>query len=301
VVIESFGARLADESARSGLLLRLGERTESIEGRVVDAGGVPQEGMLIEIADPTIIGDGSETAESLGLGMSKVLTDEHGRFEVTGLLDREYRVRAVHETSGLVVEGDPVRAGARDVELRLPQDPWREVRGVVRSRFGTPIGDVEVGVHRIVQQMASGAYSVSRSASVPVDKEGRFVLHRVPRVGVTLVVDGPQVQWFQVEIEDGDLRRDLELVAPMLLRFRVEPSTRFDRFKVLDDRGEPLRVMRYQVTSYSYYSIVPMRGEGSGVCQVADTAATIAFYRGDEELGRRPIQLRPDEITVIQP
>jgi protocatechuate 3,4-dioxygenase beta subunit len=301
-VITGFGARLEDPDARKGVLLRLGEEALAIEGRVLDAEGKPVEGLWITLADPTPMGNSSETVETLGKPWRDLHTDAGGRFRHEGLLDRSYRVCAVHEATGLVVESGPVPAGTRNLILRLPHSPWRQVRGVVRSRFGAPVPGVNVGVNRILSSEGMILQQVT-SETVVTDMEGRFEIERAPRFDASLIVAGESIEQVISAIPDGDLDTEIELTVSLWLRFRLEIAATdgADRFGVLDEQGAALRVTRLNPYSRGMAQRWPLGGDvSSRVFEVADTAVQIVLYQNDEIVRRVPLALKPGEVTLVR-
>jgi hypothetical protein len=284
------------------VILQLGEEGLAIEGRVLDAGGEPVAGYVIALADPTPMGNSSETVETLGEPWRSLRTDAQGRFRHDGLLDRSYRVCAIHEPTGLVVESDPVAAGTRDLVLRLPPDPWREVRGIVRSRFGAPVPGVNVGVHRVLSSEGLMPQTVT-SETVVTDMEGRFEIERAPRCGASLVVAGESIEHVISAVPDGDLDREIELTVSLRLRFRLEIAAidGADKFGVLDEQGAELRVTRLSPYSRGIGRRWPLGGDvSSRVFEVGDTAVQIVLYRNDEIVRRVPLALKPDEVTLVR-
>lgn len=91
-----------------------------LAGVVLDAAGQPVANTPISLSNPTRAAalEGPESLESLAGGylLGGVRTDDQGRFELSGLLSREYGLSVLID--GAYVQAGPFRAGARDLVLR---------------------------------------------------------------------------------------------------------------------------------------------------------------------------------------
>jgi carboxypeptidase family protein/PDZ domain-containing protein len=117
--------RLTLRLAAGGEAARVG-----IGGRVVDRRGLPVDGALVE-AWSVARDDGDEPARA------QTLSGVDGRFALADLDDAVYTLRAVARGQGSALRAG-VRAGARDVELRLGAI-GAGIRGTVRDGSGQPI------------------------------------------------------------------------------------------------------------------------------------------------------------------
>ncbi len=113
--------RLAPGGARARL---------AISGHVVDRGGRPVDGALVEAF-------GSPGADGNGPSGAQTLSGVEGDFTLAPLDDTTYTLRAVTRSEGSVMRGG-VRAGAGDVELRLGA-ATSVLRGTVRDAGGKPL------------------------------------------------------------------------------------------------------------------------------------------------------------------
>ena len=102
-------------SSSSGVVrLVLGPAPEKIAGRVVDAEDAPLAGWRVGILDGTPDGRGRFVEQSTG--PATVVTDAAGRFELSGLAERAYRLWAA-DGSGTIVRTSPIAAGTRDAVI----------------------------------------------------------------------------------------------------------------------------------------------------------------------------------------
>jgi len=184
VVVEGFGARLKDRRAREGIELRFTGPPIVLLGTVVGPGGEPLEGYLVELVDPTPMGSSTSTVET-AIDADGVLTDPLGRFELSGLLNRAYRVRAVDERTALVIEGGPFLPGASGVRLERPAEPWRSVHGVVTTAEGVPVPGLHVAAVR-EHHFESWFSAVARDGAT-TGTDGGFRIAEVPKGGRVLV------------------------------------------------------------------------------------------------------------------
>lgn len=138
----------------------------SISGRVVDGRGLPVDGALVEAFGPPTLDAGELGAQTL--------SDADGVFTLAALDDASYDVRATTRTEGSAIARD-VRAGARDVELRLGA-VTAVLRGTVRDGGGKPITAFTVVAWPRVGVLGRGP---DERATV-IDAEGRYELPLVP-------------------------------------------------------------------------------------------------------------------------
>lgn len=160
----------AAESTRR-LVLRLAAGVEparfSIAGRVVDARGLPVDGALVEAwGAPREAGDEPARAQALsGAG---------GAFALVDLDDAVYHLRAIARDQGSALRTG-VRAGARDVELRLGAAA-AGIRGQVRDASGKPITAFTV----VAWAMRGALGRELPERATAIDADGRYQLPLPP-------------------------------------------------------------------------------------------------------------------------
>lgn len=151
----------------------------TMSGRVVDATGQPRAGVFVDLADPTALAilpnanDGTYRAVSLEhvclADSMRVATDQHGRFELQGLRNRNYRLILRDPQSLAVAFAGPFAAASHRLELPLtnPADTVR-VAGRVADHEGQAIRGAPVYLrHALKDQVAVSARTVT-------DSTGRF-------------------------------------------------------------------------------------------------------------------------------
>jgi hypothetical protein len=250
-----------------------------------------------------------------------VSADDRGRFELQGLLDRDYLVRAMDPETLLLEEFGPFAAGTRDVVLRLPTDRlYERVTGRVVSFGGRPIAGAAVfPMCDAFQARAQGRIigtSHQTLDGTTTDDEGRFELQNVPKTLVYLRVQGenilPREYGRYVEgdprFEDRDLkglpgdeieRLEIEVEQRCHLQLELADPAAADQVAVLDGDGRELVLNVMMARRRRENQRMPLHEGRSDTLAVSDTGRTLVLYLGDEEVGRMPIHLTPGEITSL--
>ena len=88
----------------------------------------------------------------------------------------------------------------------------------------------------------------------------------------------------------------------MAANVRIEASPDFaaDTVLVLDAGGAELWLRRNEHDAIYVDRKAPLV-EGKQTLTVSDTATTIVFRRGDEELARMPLELERGDVTYVRP
>lgn len=308
-VLEDFGARLADPAAREGIVLQLGPPTLAISGRVVTEHGAPLAGFEVLLLDPTSLRWTSLTVEAAscveapaGMLAGRTRTDAAGRFDLGGLRERAYRVRAVSLDQLVAVDSRPTAAGATGLELVVPDDAWRlDVRGRLVSRRGEALAGATIRVEfpRADPNLFDGDRGVQVATS---DERGAFVIPRVPRKLGRVCVAGPQLERTLIDVAEFSPGIERECVVPALARFSVEltDAASATTLGVIDASGKPLDVKIYSPDSSTLLERAPLREGRSRVCEVGDDAATLILFAGEREVRRVPLELSCSEVRVIR-
>jgi RNA polymerase sigma-70 factor (ECF subfamily) len=310
--------------------LRLARTPLDIAGRVVGTDGKPLAGARVWIADATLfgaLGEGAAHVENILAGAEGeswhfVVSDSDGRFRIEGLLDREYRVRALDESTLLRVQSGPVRAGEQDVELRLPQGALHlRVAGRVLSNQGTPIAGVRIfpmcdAFHARFHGEVIGT-SHAALAGVVTDDEGRFEFKDVPKTLVYLRVEGESVIPLEYCREtEGDpsdpnaafaaLPKDkienLTIVVDQRCHMQVEladPASA-DELAVLDGEGAELTIDVFFGNGRESNPRTPIVDGRSAALALPDRGKTIVLYSAGREVSRSSVQLVPGALQTVR-
>ena len=302
-LIPNFGQVIeAQGGAPIPVELILGGAPLEIRGRVVDDSGDPCVGWFVSACDEVEISQHRipiDTAEGLGRGGPEVVeTDAEGRFRLTGLFARDYRVQAYDRETLLRTEA-LVAAGDRSAELRVAGALREPLRGTVVSRRGDPMPDVRVTVALNIVESSIGSHSISGESFV-TDESGVFELDEVPADHVYLRCSGESVLPSVHEIE-GD-ESALELVVTQRCHFRIELSgaaAAADTAEFHDADGTRLQINRFQANGMSASGTTPLDDGRSEVLSVSELATTLILSKDGSEIGRHGVTLRADEVNVL--
>jgi len=74
-----------------------------------------------------------------------------------------------------------------------------------------------------------------------------------------------------------------------------------DAVRLLDEDGEAVRVLESFGAFSSHREAADLREGRSSVLQVAETARTLVLLKGEGEVARQRVRLRPGELTALRP
>jgi hypothetical protein len=310
------------------VVLKLGELPLSIAGEVVDDRGEPLAGVRVWLDDATLLGVGERglaLVENVLAGHDKlwrsVETDERGRFEIDGLAQREYTLQAMDPDTLLRVKAGPFPAGARDARLALPTDELHpRVAGRIVGSDGTPIAKARVmpmcDAFQVRLNGAVASTSHSRLQGAVTDAEGRFELRNVPKSLVYLRIEGEDLIPLEYgRYVEGDSRFErvsvralpaerieaLEIAVERRchLQVRLADPELADAVAVLDAAGDELMLNVFVGTGRREQLRAPLAEGRSDPLAVSDAARTLVLYKGAAEVGRKPLELTPGELTEV--
>ncbi|HUR29209.1 MAG TPA: RNA polymerase sigma factor, partial [Planctomycetota bacterium] len=263
----SFGKSLKERGGSvDDAFLVLDEPLAPIRGHVVDAAGKPCKQWGIQLVGAQPWGSSNTTLEQVAAGESRggLKTDAKGAFELGGLMDHVYRVRAWNSDSMIAIESEAVLPGTDGMVLRVPADALLErVRGRVSSRRGLPIDGATISLGLVTAKMGNGHTMVFREAG-RTDADGRFELRDVPKNKCSIGVDDHRIESKSVEFDPASAEREVLIEVELDLRFRIEPrrAEAFDRFEILDSSGALQVVIRHlEDCTSSDYAVPTVDGE----------------------------------------
>jgi len=306
------------------VVLRLEHEALAIRGRVVGPDGEPRAGVGVWVRDPTPLGyleirQGEfgahlrttvEDVVSGGAphGRAFVTTDDEGRFAVLGLSDRDYDLGAYDPRTLCSAPGRTVAAGRSGVEIVLGEEErMGEVKGRLVSLGGEPLPGIELMPLRslLANDPADAPQFLQEQAATTTGEDGAFRFARVALDGLSIRLQGERIEFFQVIRLDGrDDLDDLELAIPLICDVQIELGDRLDladAVRLLDADGEPVRVLESFGAFSAHRETADLREGRSSVLQVAETACTLVLLKGEVEVARQAVRLRPGELTVLRP
>jgi len=238
-------------------------------------------------------------------------TGSDGTFALGGLEERAYSVRVMDPRTLLMVERSDVAAGGAPVEFVLRQDDlFATVAGTVTSSTGVPIADVNVAVQIDAQRVQGSTMHAQQQSSTRTDAMGRFSLRQVPHRHAYLRLDGDDI--LPVEYGRGVAGGLFELVHGAAEQLRIEVPVRLhvqvelldpnsaDRLSVLDADGRTLGIHVVSGNTRRSMDELLLTGGKSPVFVVTDRAATLVLLRGDQEVRREALTLRPGNVHTLQ-
>jgi len=227
-------------------------------------------------------------------------TDANGRFQLDGLLEREYSLRILDPRTLALHAAGPFRAGDTRVEIVLGERELGRIAGRVVARDGRPLAGVAV---RILGNTFGGVWADAGTRLS--DAEGRFTFADIGGERLMLAVSGDDVvpQWSPVAVTGGETA-EVELTVEVRCTFQVdlgfEPG-RADALRVLDEGGAELTLYRIGPTGSlrgEEFSLVEGRSESLGV---SDSARTLVLLKDGAEVLRVPLFLRPGMLNLVTP
>ena len=315
-VVEGVGAAL-QEDADKALEYEIvfdGEAL-AIGGRVVDADGEPVEGVEVYIWRQRELMTGLSAEElavpeereqlSVGPGLrvwSK--TDAEGRFRIDGLSATEYRLRLLDRERFAARTTEPIRAGALDVMLTLPNDFVRaRVTGHVVDRSGKGVSGVTITPQLGVYLSTNTLTSEGNGRKFETDGEGSFTLTDVSGSDLMLSLYGKSIMPMSHFIREGDPVKNIEILVDPMCHFRLVLTGELESatgLRVLDAAGEPMNVAALGGGEYSWSTWRWFEGGRTRVLSVGQSAATLVLYDDSHtEVDRLPIALHPGEVNSI--
>ena len=292
----------------------------AIEGRVVDAAGLPVAGALVWCDDMTMAGSGREAFSvedtvnpDYTLGPYRMVSDEHGAFRIPYLLDRTYRIGAVLRATMHETVSAPAPAGTRGLVLTLPTDQIQTaIDGRVVTKDGEPVVGATIGFghHTAVilgqgMRYATAMYHVT----VETDEEGRFEFPEYAAGNYFLDVLGDDTVQTIRPVPDPveGQRRNLAIVVGRRARFRLlshASCPTATHAALLNAEGERLMLYVAAEEVGLVFDRMPYIWLTEGryrplILISPDTATTIVFYENERELRREPIELSAEKLNKL--
>ncbi len=313
--------------------LRLGPAPLTMRGRIVGADGEPQVGLIVWVADPgmfyrnisqegvlsTETNDSSSDDDDRLVVIESVLagapdedwhvvsTDQDGRFELPGLLDRDYVVAAMDSWLLVRTASEPVHPST-GVTLTLDRERTiKRVTGRVVSRRGAPVVGAEVGIRTSAFAVGGSSWIDMRRGDVS-GPDGEFVLEAVPLEGAFLRVEGRGMLPSDYGRAAGDEQaalisgQPIEIVVPLRLDVQValERPDEADRVAFLDAQGQPVRIHSMRFARREERGDMALVEGRSPVFAVSDAAVVMILSREGSEVRRVALEAAPGRVNVVR-
>jgi hypothetical protein len=287
--------------------LQLAASELRIRGVAVDAEGQPIAGALVFVADGTpfgCVGCGPGVTrfvevESV-LGEPKAVTAADGRFELSGLVERDYEIVALDRRTMAEAVSPSVTAGTNDVRLVFTASRNRVLRGFVVDGLGNAVGGatVQAGYRAGWSGPEDKVSEFVFGPTVRANASGGFELPGVSRRNAVIRVSAPEMLPLIQDVADADgnavtvtvkRRARLEIHAP-------RPAS-LGSCRALDAAGRPVSMFVLDGRSYSIHDAITLRA--ATVVSVPDTVVALRVTRQDGTVTLVPVQLRADSPNRV--
>lgn len=294
-----------DRLAGQDLVLRIGEPTGAISGRVIDQDGQPVTNARVYLEGGEAFGGLVANVEDVlgGRRSRGVVTDEQGRFVYDGLYRSSYGLRAFQPATFLACRLEDVAPGTEGVELVLPtRDLLPQLRGQVLDRNGQGVGGAVLQLGFVNYEGPRGGRHTTDHSLGSADESGHFAFTDVPHAHLDLIVRGAGVDRTMFPLDPGNATQ-LELVVELRQRFQLD-RTRFDGFdlfEAVDAAGESVTLIEFKSGMTTFRDRAWLNDDPTWpTFEVSDIATELVFYRDDAEALRIPLALERGTVTVLR-
>jgi hypothetical protein len=226
-----------------------------------------------------------------------VETDASGRFELEGLLPRDYRLCVFDPQTLARVDAGPVAAGRRDVEI-VAETPRARVAGVATSRAGAPLPGVRVTpwceLFRSRHDRFGYVLWPARLPALLTDEAGRFAFDALPVTGTRLSFESPDVLPFVLPLGGEPPRLDglaVALSARFHLKVRALDPQGVAAIRVLDTDERELEVKVFGASGVMTTGAYRLHDGESDVLSIGEEARTLSVVSPGGTERRLPLSL----------
>lgn len=308
-----------DEALKETPIIRVVRAPGALLGAVRSAMGSPRPGIRVALLDRLDFGiTGQETeprrwtfqsVESLlGNGSTQVTTDAEGRFELTGIGGRSYRLLIVDPATMAVQIGGPFSAGEPPIDIRMDEAVGSLVlSGQVTDRDGTPLQGVSARVFAEAESDGEQTVRTTRVSgpSAVTDENGRFKIGGLAETGALRlqVFGGLDFEAASVAAKPGHaVDVSLHRVRTFYLSTDAEHVPKLDRFELLTkDTSKPLPLTQTEGSDAFEILAGEIENSRSPVYRARIGPATLVGYSGGVEVIRVSIELPDgDGVCVVR-
>ena len=305
---------------RGELVLTLGPEPHTIAGLVIDAAGDPVPNAVVWSFDAERFGqhalrfgeidfivdvdtEGVLAGNASGDGCV-TRSDEHGRFELPGLLERTYTVYAMDPLSLTTGVRPDIPAGARGMTLRL-ESGGVPVAGRVVNYGGAPLEGVTVNALRWIDAPDGlPRLPVSRpEREVTTDADGRFRFDPLVVRGTQLQLsraDSDMLKAVKLEAERDYEAIEIRVPAPCHLRVLMQSDPALaDTMVLLNAEGDSLPMTTMLGTVSIGAMAMGLEDGTSGLISTDESARTLLLYKEEEEVRRVGLELVAGEVNEV--
>ncbi len=330
------------------IVLRLGPAPRSVRGRVSDQNGRGIAKAEVWISDPTPLGiaavlplhteyliaggevppqaarmrvpDADEPTRDgnfMDQASSKVTpsacwffvtTDDQGAFELGGLLDRSYTLKALDPSSGLFGEVTNV-VGDTFRDITIVRDVWPVLRGRIVSLRGEPLAGVRVQQHVVAfknrARVPGGEFegtALREGATATTGADGTFELRDIGRQHVAFALSGDTI--LPTSKLGKDIADPLQSTWVAEARCHVDVTLanpdEGDEVACFDAEGKQLDIAVLRRNSNSFLTELKLHAGRSGLFVVGERAAKLVLLRGGQPVRTIPFTPDPKQATTLQ-
>lgn len=304
-LIPNFGEVIARADGRpADVELVLGGPPLAIAGRLVDDDGDPLADWQVSIADETEVSQWSVpivSAESLARTSAEVvITDDTGRFRLEGLYPRGYRVQALDPVNLLRAER-VLQAGDHKAILVADGSLCGPVTGRIIDSRGNPRAGVRLALGREKASSETG-YTTLEGRTMITGEDGAFTFDLVPLEGIFLGLSGEEILYSRYDFERPPDAKEHVITVLMRCHLRIQlndPGTA-DKVRFLDASGEAVQISKFQAGGMSASMSMSLVDGKTPTVTVTELASTIVLMKEGQDVSRHPVDLDPDEVSVLR-
>jgi hypothetical protein len=238
-----------------------------------------------------------------------VTTDDSGNFELPGLLDRSYTLRALDTTTGLFGDVTGV-VGDSFHEIAIPRTHlWPELRGRVINRRGDGVAGVRIEQHLVAfrheARVPGGRFegtALREGRSAVTGEDGSFVLRDVGNRHCYFAVSGDPVVPTQVPVEaiSDPMRCVVAVQARCHVEVVLQDPNEADEVACFDENDEQVDLAVLRRNSNQFMTELPLHNGKSGLFVVGEAACKLVLLKRGQ--AGRAIAFTPDpaRTTTLQ-